>query len=113
LANIYKTLAEKLEFFDFSSVAIKLQLHTPWQRKTKMYLLDDWVCLQVKLVKFAHGTKKGQAWIKEILHWGATKGTENLESLQVLSRVQNGGIDNDLGFVAYFIRYFDHVVKTK
>lgn len=113
LSKTYCTLATTLGFSDFSELSKKLHLNAPWQRQAKTYLLNDWVCLQVKLVKFAHDTEKGRAWINEIaINPEYASRQENLEPVQVLSRVQNGTVKNDLAFMAYFIRYFEHIINV-
>ncbi len=112
LSKTYCILAMSLGFGDFSELSKRLHLNTPWQRQAKTYLLNDWVRLQVKLVKFAHDTEKGRAWINEIaINPEHVSRQENLEPVQVLSRVQNGTVKNDLGFMAYFIRYFEHIIN--
>ncbi len=112
LSKTYCLLVARLGFSDFSELSKTLHLNAPWQRQAKTYLLDDWVRLQVKLVKFAHDTEKGRAWINEIaINPGYALRHENLEPVQVLSRVQNGTVKNDLGFMAYFIRYFEHIIN--
>ncbi len=112
LSQIYTTFVKNLGFSDFSELSKKLHLNAQWQRQAKTYLLDDWVRLQVKLVRFAHDTERGRAWINEITqNTGHGLRQENLEPVQVLSRVQNGTIKNDLGFMTYFIRYFEHIIN--
>lgn len=112
LSKTYCILATSLGFGDFSELSKKLHLNAQWQRQAKTYLLNDWVRLQVKLVKFAHDTEKGRAWINEIaINPEHASRQENLEPVQVLSRVQNGTVKNDLGFMAYFIRYFEHIIN--
>lgn len=112
LSKTYGILATSLGFNEFSELSKKLHLSDPWQRQAKTYLLNDWVCLQVKLVKFAHDSEKGRVWINEIANnLGGVSRQENLEPVQVLSRVQNGTVKNDLGFIAYFIRYFEHIIN--
>ncbi|MDP4724706.1 MAG: NAD-glutamate dehydrogenase [Alphaproteobacteria bacterium] len=112
LSKTYCILATSFGFSDFSELSKKLHLNASWQRQAKTYLLNDWVRLQVKLVKFAHDTEKGRAWINEIaINPEHASRQENLEPVQVLSRVQNGTVKNDLGFMAYFIRYFEHIIN--
>ncbi|MES2253033.1 MAG: NAD-glutamate dehydrogenase domain-containing protein [Pseudomonadota bacterium] len=112
LAIVYDKLSANLGFVDFSETSKELHLDAPWQRQTKVYLLDDWVRLQVKIVKFAYDTEKGQAWVNGIAQSPEhCLRQEMLEPVHVLARVQNGTVKNDLGFMAYFIRYFEHIIN--
>ena len=112
LSKIYCKLAKNLKFNDFAELSKKLLLNASWQRQTKVYLLDDWVCLQVKLVKFVHDTERGRAWVNEVAQspeLGVEQGKS--EPVHVLSHVKNGTVKNDLSFMAYFIRYFEHIIN--
>ncbi len=106
LANIYKQLNDFLCFSTFTALSTKLKFTTSWQRQTKALLLNDWTKLQASLILFIYETEAGRAWFTDIMQ----KSVSEIEPVQVLARIQNQTIMHDLGFMAYFIRYFEHVI---
>ncbi len=107
LVDIHKQLNDALCLNIFTTLSAKLKLATPWQRQTKALLLNDWTKLQVRLILFVYETEAGRAWFNGIVH----NTSNEIEAVQVLGRIQNQTVAHDLGFMAYFIRYFESVVN--
>ncbi|MDP3372241.1 MAG: NAD-glutamate dehydrogenase [Candidatus Paracaedibacteraceae bacterium] len=114
LYTIYQRLDRVLSFKYFLQLSKDLHLEEPWQRQAKAYLLDEWVCLQVKLVLFAHESNKGAEWLETIEKKQDVFifSKNNSNPIYLFLHVQNSAIKNDLVFFQYYINYFKNYIKS-